>query len=150
MKTVDQKTLDTWIARIEAVQPDAKPEWGKMSSELMLAHLRRSFEITLGEVDIKPVKMNPVGKFLLKVLVFDGPIPFPKGKAEAPPEFIPECGTFDEEQAAAIAYTKKFAAAVEENPKAEYMNALFGMQPLTWWSRLHGKHMDHHLRQFGV
>jgi hypothetical protein len=43
-----------------------------------------------------------------------------------------------------------FVDELERSPDKTGVNPGLGRIPLTKWSRVHGVHNDHHLRQFGV
>lgn len=141
---------DAWIDRIRRIQPGAKPRFGSMTPEALFAHLTRTLEISLGEA-VLPDMSTPVTRTILKWMFFDLPIPWPKGKIKAPEEFTPRpAGNFEDERRRLFDSIQRFAAAQSAAPRRKVLSPLLGMQTLIFWGRIHGRHMEHHMRQFGV
>ena len=75
---------------------------------------------------------------------------WPKG-LKGPPFLTPEPeGSFVEEHALLVTRMEQFVDALEREPGRIAVNPSLGAIPLRTWSRAHGVHCDHHLRQFGV
>jgi hypothetical protein len=75
-------------------------------------------------------------------------LPWPKG-APTMPEFVARAEhDFEAERARCVALLKRFAAKPMDDPWPR--NPVFGEVSGQYVSRLHAKHLDHHLRQFGV
>lgn len=138
------------VRRLRAIRPDTPPRWGSMTAGQMLAHLQDSFAIMAGKRTVsQPTRKPPrflrsaVGRWLL----IDTPLPWPRGKVVAPPEFtatFPADFTTDRERV--IAALERFS----ESPTAWPDHPAFGRIPERQWGRLAWKHMDHHLKQFGA
>lgn len=62
----------------------------------------------------------------------------------------PPKGDFASEQGELIRRMNLFVDELERSPDKTGVNPGLGRIPLTKWSRVHGVHNDHHLRQFGV
>lgn len=145
----DKQVLDEMIARVNQLTPESQPEWGKMSVAQMLAHNSVGFDITNGKT---PVSYNFLMRFMLKMFVKDvvvGKKPYEKNGRTAPVFVISDERDFAKEKAELIANLEGFhaegAAAYEgrESPS-------FGKLTSQEWSNQYWKHLDHHLRQFGV
>ena len=141
---ITQQMLD----RLENVQADTVPVWGKMNAPQMLAHLNVAYDITYGQV---AVKYNAITRFFLRKFVKPtvvGNKPYVKNRRTAPVFKIKEERDFSAEKEKLVAYMKRFqqdgAAAFEgrESPS-------FGKLSAQEWSNQFWKHMDHHLTQFG-
>jgi hypothetical protein len=142
--------LADWIARIDRLAAETPARWGVMTPAGMCAHLRRSLEISLGEIEATDLS-TPLTKTLGKWLFFDLPLPWPKGKIPAPANFIPEVtASFEDERRRLIEALGRFAGAQTADPWRRALSPAFGMLTLRYWGRIHGRHMEHHLRQFGV
>ena len=70
---------------------------------------------------------------------------------QAPAEFdAPSVGELAAERVNLSACVGRFLAAAEATPERIGVSPLFGPMPLSYWRRIHGKHIAHHLRQFGL
>lgn len=137
-----------YFERLRKVHHDRPPLWGTMQPPAMMAHLRRSIELSLGEYPVENQSNFITRSALLRWIAF-GPIPFPKG-ARAPVYFHPSTlEDFESERSSLLAALERFLDAHEKDPDRREVSQIFGPMPLRYWSRIHGKHMDHHLRQFG-
>lgn len=145
-------TAGHFTARLNAVSPNSQRKWGSMTPHDLMAHLRRAIEVSLGDHPVED-KSVPVVRDFLRFMIFQA-IPttmWPKGKIKAPPVFLaPPQGSFEEERRKLDAAIDRFVATAEEDPERLGPNPLLGPLPLTYWARIHGRHFDHHLRQFGA
>lgn len=150
MKSIfDPKDVQDTIARINALKPDSRPQWGKMSVDQMLAHCNAIYEVAHENIHPRP---GFIKKFLLKIFVKPmvvGPRPYPRNSRTAPEFLIKDKREFDKEKDRLIAYLKK-----TEELGSEYFNNRdypnFGKLKTNEWNVLFYKHLDHHLTQFGV
>jgi hypothetical protein len=134
------------LARIDRVSSGAKPRWGKMNAELMLAHLVESIRMGIGELTPRPKKL-PIRYFPLKQLIIYW-LPFPKGAPTAPELLPKETGTTDRGKSELARVLRLFA---ERANQAEWPDhPAFGKLTKQAWGVLTYRHFDHHLRQFGV
>ncbi len=145
----DAQTLDHAIARINALTPDSRPVWGKMTVAQMLAHCCVTYEMVYTDKHPRP---NPVMRWVLRTLVKDrviGPVPYSQGTPTAPAFRITDEREFAAERDRLIAYLQRVAA--EGRTRFEGRESLsFGPLTSSEWNALMSKHLDHHLRQFGV
>jgi hypothetical protein len=154
----DSPTLQRLLERLGRLNPDAQPQWGTLTANEMLCHLGDAHESVLG-IRVPPTakgtgRKPPPGPLrpLLKWLVLYSPVGMPKG-AKTRPGVDPRLdGTkpaeFERDRARAIRSLKDLAVA----PPGALGNThfLFGpMSPADWYQWA-GRHVDHHLRQFGV
>lgn len=135
--------------RLLAVRPDSPRLWGTMEPAQMMAHLRRSIEISLAEVSVGDRSNWFSRSALAKWLVF-GPIPYPRTSVKAPAYFFPtDGGPLNAERERTLVGIERFLKALEATPERTGPSELFGPMPLSYWAKIHGKHFDHHLKQFG-
>lgn len=132
--------------RMERVAADTRPKWGRMNAPQMLAHLNAALAMGLGELDVKPKRSplaNPVARWLV---IYK--LPFPRGTPTAPELLAPPTGDWDRELA-------RFRDLLERtgtrSPAGDWpRHPVFGAMTGKLWGALACKHIDHHLRQFGV
>jgi hypothetical protein len=76
-------------------------------------------------------------------------LPWPKGKGKSPPEFLAvRPATWSADVNALRTSIEKFG---ERGPQAQWpVSKVFGRISGPSWGVLEYKHLDHHLRQFGV
>ena len=146
---LDERSKARYLARLGALTPASQRKWGAMTPDELLAHLTRGFEISLGEFPVKD-ESTPGVRWAMKILFFYV-LPWPKGRIKAPEYFLPKpAAEFEAERAKLFAALERFVAAAAKAPERLVLNPVMGPISYTDWQRLHGMHMDHHLRQFGV
>lgn len=137
------------IGRVNALKPDAQARWGRLSAVQMVAHLRRSIEISLGEVPVED-KSTLWTRTVFRWFAINY-LEWPKGKIQAPPVFLPaDAEDFDEEVKRLKDAIERFMAARTNAPDMVEVHPMFGPMNIAAFAKLHGKHMDHHFTQFGV
>jgi hypothetical protein len=142
MKSLEHEaTRREILARVDSINDESKPLWGKFTSRAMLDHLTRAGEMAAGEREVAPKKL-PLRYFPLKQLVIYV-LPFPKGAPTAP-ELLTDSPEPIEKSKATLR-----RIITEFNPKT-CDHPAFGMMSPHAWSVLVYRHMDHHLRQFGA
>jgi hypothetical protein len=146
----DPKGKEKMLHRINSLTPDSKALWGKMTVDQMLAHCNVAYEIVH-----EPGKHSPpgiVGKFFARVFAKGtvmGDKPYQKNSPTAPMFVIKDPKNFEKEKARMIAYINKtFEQGAGHYEGLE--NMTFGKLSAKEWNTLFSKHLDHHLRQFGV
>src|SRR3954469_9969947 len=94
MKTIWQHDARLEILRrIDNVNAEMKPLWGKMTATRMLRHLAQSMSMAIGELPVKPKKL-PIRYFPLKQLAIYV-LPFAKGLPTAPELLEGDAESFD-------------------------------------------------------
>jgi hypothetical protein len=137
-----------FIKRINSLNADSQPLWGKMTVSQMLPHCGVGIRIAFGEPILKRNLIGILfGKLAKKKMLADGPLQ--KNSRTADVFIIKEHGNFDEEKNTLIAQIKRFA---EEGPEVlrKDPHPFFGEMTTGEWDRLMCRHLDHHLSQFGV
>jgi hypothetical protein len=147
MKTVWQASARAeLLARAVRLPKDAAPRWGTMSAGDMLAHLSESLKMALGQLPVasrsKLLRFPPLRHAIIYWL------PFPKGAPTAPELRARTTTDWDGEIATLGSLLATFASRTIDGPWVEH--AAFGALTGEDWGVLIYRHMDHHLRQFGV
>lgn len=136
------------ISRINKLTPDTQRLWGKLSVEQMLAHCQPSIKVALGELKLKHSLFGKLfGKMAKKRMVTE--TPFRQSLPTAPEFKAPNKAVFEEEKAKLIALLQRFQQAGPAGLMKE-PHPFFGPLTEKEWDILQWKHLDHHLRQFGV
>ena len=137
------------VGRIETLGPSSRPLWGKMTVAQMLAHCNVTYELVY---DAKHPKPNPVARFLLKLFVKPVVVsekPYRHHSRTAPVFLVTDEKNFTVEKGRLIGYlnrTLELGGRHFENKESHS----FGPLTTTEWNNMFSKHLDHHLRQFGV
>src|SRR5688572_11779548 len=132
--------------RLGALRPDTKRRWGTMTAPQMLAHLADALRMAIGDLPCQPKKV-PLRYPPLKQLIVYW-LPWPEGAPTAPELIsrIPASWTVEVADLASLLERMSRhprEAAFPEHPA-------FGRLSRRAWGVLVYRHMDHHLRQFGV
>ncbi len=147
MKTIlDKATRDELIARVTKLDASCTAQWGKMSAFQMIGHLTVWDERVLNDVKVKQAIIGKVfGKIALKRVLRDEK-PLDKNVPTSPSYKVNGSGDLEEAKAKWIAQIQGY----DNYTTPEYMHDFFGKMSREQLGQLGYKHIDHHLRQFGV
>ncbi|MBI3125132.1 MAG: DUF1569 domain-containing protein [Ignavibacteriales bacterium] len=149
MRTLFEKdTLEEIIGRINKLTPETQRVWGTMRVDQMLAHCTVGMQTATGEKFLQSnILLRMIGSLLRSQITNDKP--FRRSSPTHPGFIIGNTGSFEKEKQILLSLIQKFhdgsGAKCTTNP-----HAFFGKLTTTQWSSLMFKHLDHHLRQFGV
>lgn len=134
------------LDRINKLSPQSQPQWGKMNGAQMLAHLQMPIGSALGLYTLPRTLLGRIVGGLVKSGMYSEK-PF-KRNSPTDPSFVMTGHEkdFGKEKQSIIAMINDFK---EENIKNE-IHPFFGKLTKEQWSKAMYKHVDHHLRQFGV
>ncbi len=136
------------VRRLKSLRPDAERRWGKMSVTQMLWHVNEAMEGALGRTQMDAMKMPiPLPRAVLKFIVLNAPW----GKsAPTLKRWIPEHDRYDfaAEQARCVRLVDELTSKPVADPWPD--SPTLGRMTGAEVSRLHAKHLNHHLTQFGV
>jgi hypothetical protein len=147
MKTLfnprDHRVLQDRVQRLKA---EARPLWGTMTAVQMVAHLADSLRMASGELEVAPKKVpfrySPLKELVLYLL------PMPRGLPTAPELIGRKPGDWTAEVADLRDQLNGLVQRGAEALAPEH--PAFGPLSAKQWGVLIYRHMDHHLRQFGV
>ncbi len=137
------------IERINKLIPSSQPLWGKMNVAQMLAHCCVPYEMVYTDKHPKPGLLM---RFILKSFVKKGVVsdkPYAKSIKTAPAFLINEAKDFEVEKKRLIDYireTEVLGSYIFDGK----MSPSFGPLSANEWNNMFYKHLDHHLKQFGV
>jgi hypothetical protein len=147
MKSLQQASHRAEIVeRLDRLTADAPRQWGSMTCTKMLAHVADALRMTTGELPTRfkrtPMRFGPVKRLIIYWL------PFPKGTPTAPELLSREPGAWHEEAQAVRDCLARFPEG--DPPGGWPVHPVFGTLTGRDWGTLQYRHVDHHLRQFGV
>lgn len=143
----DPGVRDAIKNRVAALRADAKRQWGRMTVDQMLWHVNCGLENSLGRYEVKEHPIPLVPNALVKWAVLT--LPWRRGKTPTAPEFVAKQQyDFGAEQARLLHLVDEVTSRPTASPwpRSSFMGEMSGGD----WSRLHAKHLDHHLSQFGA
>jgi hypothetical protein len=148
MKTLfDPSDRAALLARFDRLTPDSRPAWGKMNVGQMVCHVSDALRAALGDLPCAPKKSllsNPVMRWLVI-----HHLPWPRGVPTSP-ELLstPPAAELESDKQEFRRLAEAFAARGAQGITA--VHPAFGdISGKTWGALMH-RHVDHHLRQFGV
>lgn len=138
------------IDRINKLSPDSKAQWGKMNVSQMLAHADITMRTALGSVKLKRGLMGILFGSMIKKKITSDEKPFKQG-LPTDKVFVMTVSIkdFDTEKKKLIDAVKKINEAGPDGVSKD-PHPFFGKMTPQQWDVLMWKHLDHHLRQFGV
>jgi hypothetical protein len=150
MSLFDRTKCAEIVSRINRLTPESRAAWGKMDVGEMLCHCADGIKMATGE---RPAadKSNFLMRALVKPLVIHV-LPMPKS-APSPDEINPKMNgsrpsDFTGDRRNLLGDIEKICALPEDHAWAQH--PLFGRMTRRQWGLLGHKHLDHHLKQFGV
>jgi hypothetical protein len=136
--------------RLGQLGPQSERQWGKMTAPQMLAHCSLSMQWALGEVvpEKGPLAARLLG-LLVKPMVFRNEDPLRQNSPTAKSLLVTDEPDLVTERERLSGLIDKFVAG---GPAActKHPHSFFGKMTAQEWAILMYKHLDHHLRQFGV
>ncbi|WCO02331.1 DUF1569 domain-containing protein [Psychroserpens ponticola] len=136
------------MSRIEKLNTQAQPKWGKMNANQMLAHC--SFPLQVALQELKLAKPNVVKRLLFsmfKASLYDDK-PWKKSLPTTKQFIVHDSKDFTTEKSNLL---EKITQFHNEKSKIEWPpHPMFGKFTNEQWGKMQYKHLDHHLKQFGV
>jgi hypothetical protein len=151
MSLLESEKRQLIINRIGRLTPGSPAVWGRMTVNQMICHVTDQLRLALGEKGPPERKANWAERTLLKFLVLNV-LPIPKNVPTSPKVDQMKEGTppteFETDRRTLLEYIEKFTA----RPADFAWTPHFRFGPLTAkeWAVLSYKHLNHHLKQFGV
>ena len=148
--TFSASVQEQFIIRLNKLTPERKALWGKMSCTGMLTHMNDAFRICLGmksAIDKSNLFWNRIA-FPVAVYLLPG---FPKN-AETAPELNQHVqGSSPRDFYTELEFLKKMMDVFNEREETKMKpHPMFGKLTKEQWRDLLVKHLNHHLKQFGI
>jgi Protein of unknown function (DUF1569) len=135
--------------RVARLRPDSKRQWGTMNPAQVLDHCSRGFEMAAGQIRPPRALIGRILGPIIKPMALKDNEPMRKNSPTAKELLVQEERDFDAERDRLCGLTDRFAASGPTGCTT-YPHSFFGRLTPEEWAILMYKHMDHHLRQFGV
>jgi len=131
--------------RLRRLRADDTPGWGSLDAAGMLAHLHFAMEATFHPPS--PIAGRTTrDRSVMKWFILYAPLRWPRG-VKVPRSLFPAPAEDFEEQRSAVLNTLH---CFDADPGSAFgHHPLLGRLTFREWGRLHYRHFDHHLRQFG-
>ncbi|MDB5282047.1 MAG: hypothetical protein JWO06_1122 [Bacteroidota bacterium] len=150
MNTFEGGVKQDIITRLNNLTPETKRVWGKMNVVQMLTHMNDAFRISLGMKNAIDTSNFYTNKIMFPVAVYVLPR-WPKGEATAPELSQQELGSKPRDFYTEVEFLKTMIDVFNEREESKLKShPMFGKLSKKQWRDLLVKHLDHHLRQFGV
>jgi hypothetical protein len=133
------------VERVKALSPGARARWGTMTVDQMLWHVNQAMAADLGETTLSG-QGPPIPKRIVKFVVLN--LPWTKGAPTNPALRAQASHDFEAERVRCLRLID--AIAQRDLGGVWVDHPTFGPMVGDEVSRLHAKHLDHHLRQFGA
>ena len=145
----DQNAHQEILARIDKLTDDSQPTWGSMDVTQMVKHCQMPLLVANGEMELSEDIgfLKKIAFRLYKPIMYNDK-PWPKNVTTPKAFKVTEKHVFEIEknQLKNIINDFNTKAFNIRWPKHPY----FGNFKTDQWGRMQYKHLDHHLRQFGV
>ena len=150
MKTLrDERCRAELIGRINKLDLSTKPAWGRMNVKQMLSHLVQADELPF--VSSVPDRSSRMSRTVIKPLVLYI-LPIPKEVKTSAEMDQQQDGRkplgFEADKAELIDSMEKIGTLSPGHKCLDH--PFFGKMSARQWAMMAHKHIDHHLRQFGV
>jgi hypothetical protein len=136
------------VERLEKLTPTSQPLWGKMSVGQMVLHTQKPLDVCEGKLNLKRGLIGILFGKWAKNDFLKRP-EFKKNLPTAPAFKITGWTEFEKEKEVLAMQIIRFR---EQGPSIikNLTHPFFGEMSIEEWGILQYKHLDHHLKQFGV
>ena len=145
----DAATANDVKERIGRLGPNSVRQWGKMNAAQAMAHCATAMEWAVGDSFPPRMFLGRVFGTLAKSRVLKDEKPMGRNAPTAKSLVVADERDLEAERKRLCVLIERFAAA---GPKGctKHPHTFFGPLTPEEWAVLMYKHLDHHLRQFGV
>ncbi|HNR20437.1 MAG TPA: DUF1569 domain-containing protein [Bacteroidia bacterium] len=149
MKYLNEQTAQREIIeRINKLTPQSNALWGKMNVAQMLTHCSIALEVPLGLLHPKSNLFGKLfGRYIKKVILEQRD--FKRNLPTSPSFVVKRQVNFDEAKSLLLTHISKFSV-LSNNELSKRKHPIGGNFSGEEWAWSQYKHLDHHLKQFGV
>lgn len=145
----DPRTIRQFQNRIQSIPTDANAQWGKMNLYQMLKHCVENEKMMLKQTQFKRLFVGRLfGKMALKANIKNDS-PLKHNSPTHPALKIKEDGDVETQKNIWSQLIARYPQMGSE-AYSDFVHPFFGKMTSEQVSKLAWKHIDHHLRQFGV
>jgi Protein of unknown function (DUF1569) len=135
--------------RVARLRPESPRQWGKMNAAQAVAHCTAGMEMGLGDRKLPRALIGRLIGGIIKPKVLGDDEPMRRNSPTMKELIIQDERDLDKERGRLLAVIDRFAAAGPAGC-TDHPHSFFGRLRPEEWAVLMYKHLDHHLRQFGV
>lgn len=135
--------------RVARLRPDSERLWGSMTAAQMVAHCATSMEWAVGDKTPPRMFLGRIIGRMVKQKVVGNDEPMRRNSPTTKDLVVRDERDLGRERARLCALVDRFAGAGAKGCTT-HPHSFFGPLTPEEWSILMYKHLDHHLRQFGV
>ena len=144
----DKDTYSEITNRLNSLTPGTQRLWGKMEAAQMLAHCKVAFNVPLSEKKMPRSFLGLLVGWMIKAKLYNNE-PWKKNLPTAPQFKITGPKDFETERQELSGLINTFYSRGYGNV-GKFPHPMFGTFTQEQWGQAMYKHLDHHLRQFGV
>ena len=144
----DAAVYNQIIERLNKLSPSTAAQWGKMNVAQMMAHCKGPFKIALSEKKLPRMFLGVLIGWMIKPKLYND-TPYKEGLPTAPDFIVKDERDFNKEKQELITLISSFQKAGPSGI-TKFPHPMFGKFTPEQWGKSLYKHLDHHLRQFGV
>ncbi len=135
--------------RMAELRPDSERQWGTMNAAQAVAHCSAGLEMAMGEIRPPRMLMGRIIGRMVKPMALGNDEPMRRNSPTVKDLVMQDERDLRTERERLCGLIERFAAA---GPGActTHPHSFFGRLTPEEWATLMYKHLDHHLRQFGV
>jgi len=142
-------TVNEVKARMMHLRPDSGRLWGKMNAAQAVAHCAAGLELAMGDRRPPQLWLGRIIGRIVKPMALGGDAPMRRNSPTVPSIIVADERDLGAERDRLGALIERFAAAGPAGCTT-HPHSFFGRLSPQEWAVLMYKHLDHHLRQFGV
>lgn len=135
--------------RVDRLRIDSQRQWGKMSAAQTVAHCASGLEMALGEIKPPRALIGRLVGFAIKPKVVGNDEPLRRNSPTMDELVVNGERDLDEERVRLGSLIDRFVSG-GTSVCTTHPHPFFGRLTPSEWAVLMYKHLDHHLRQFGV
>jgi len=136
-------------ARIARLQPTNERQWGLMNAAQAMAHCSAGLETAVGDLTPRRALAGRIFGWLVKPLALGNDAPMRRNSPTIKEQRVVDERNLETERERLYRLIDRFVLARPAGC-TQHPHAFFGKLTPEEWATLMYKHLDHHLRQFGV
>ena len=145
----ENETINEINTRINSLTEDSKPLWGKMNVGQMLKHSQVPYKVLNGTKKVDS-NIGPIKKFIFSMMkpIMYNDKPWKKNIPTGKEFIVTDDVDFTSERKTLLTLVNDFHK--KKDQKEWPPHPIFGEFTPEQWGKMSYKHLDHHLKQFGV